>query len=74
MGPPDVQPAFNNSQRITTTPIKNQPSQQQQHYQQQQHHHQQQLQQQDTLTNQAGSLAVVAVVWKHAVLLAAGQT
>ena len=61
MGPPDVQPAFNNSQRITTTPIENQPSQQQ-------------LQQQDTLTNRAGSLAVVAVVWKHAVLLAAGQT
>ena len=61
MGPPDVQPAFNNRQRITTTPIENQPSQLQ-------------LQQQDTLTNRAGSLAVVAVVWKHAVLLAAGQT
>jgi hypothetical protein len=69
MGPPDVQPAFNNSQRITTTPIENQPSQQQHHYKQQQ-----QLQQQDTLTNRAGSLAVVAVVWKHAVLLAARQT
>lgn len=61
MGPPNVQPAFNNSQRIVTTPIENQPSQQQQHYQQQQqqqqhqhyqqqqHHHQQQQNHQQQL-------------------------
>ncbi|XP_057366107.1 putative uncharacterized protein DDB_G0291608 [Daphnia carinata] len=71
MGPPNVQPAFKNSQRITTAAIENQPQQhyqQQQQYQQQQHHQQQHHQQQnhqqqnhqqqlqqDSLTNRAGS-------------------
>ena len=45
MGPPNVQPAFNNSQRLATTATEHQQSLHQQHHQQHQQHHQQQQQQ-----------------------------
>ncbi len=56
MGPPNVQPAFKNSQRITTTTTEHEQSQLQHHHHQQPHQQQQIHQQQlDPPTSRAGS-------------------